>query len=156
MPTKTGKTRSYHKKFKFIVEIDQFDSSQWQSCSELSAEIAKIEQWEGGTLTADTSPGRVTFSDATLNRGATSDEDCWNWFQEVADVASNSGLVDDEYKRSGDVVQQDRDNKSLRRWRLTLAWPTKFVAGDWDNNADENVMESLTLTYKWFELVKGG
>jgi hypothetical protein len=26
------------------------------------------------------------------------------------------------------------------------------VAGDWDNDADELVMESVTLTYDWFEL----
>jgi hypothetical protein len=29
----------------------------------------------------------------------------------------------------------------------------KFVAGDWDNEADENVIESVTLTYDYFELV---
>jgi len=26
------------------------------------------------------------------------------------------------------------------------------VAGDWDNEADENVIESLTLTYDFFEI----
>jgi hypothetical protein len=30
----------------------------------------------------------------------------------------------------------------------------KFVAGDWDNEADENVIESVTLTYDFFELVQ--
>jgi hypothetical protein len=35
---------------------------------------------------------------------------------------------------------------------MVRAWPTKFVAGDWDNDADEIVMESVTLTYDWFEL----
>jgi hypothetical protein len=29
-----------------------------------------------------------------------------------------------------------------------------FVAGDWDNEADENVIESVTLTYDFFELVQ--
>jgi phage tail-like protein len=154
MPTKIGKSRSFHKKFKFVVEINAFGSSAWQKCSELSAEIAKIEQWEGGALIPDKSPGRVTFSDCTLERGATQDEDCYSWFKEVANVSANSGLVDDEYKRGGDVVQQDRDGKSLRRWRLTKAWPTKFMAGDWDNTADENVMESITLTYDSFDLKK--
>lgn len=152
MPTVIGKPRSFHKKFKFIVDITGMGSAAWQKCSELSAEIAKIEQWEGGVLIPDKSPGRVTFSDATLDRGATQDQDCFNWFKEVANVAANSGLVDNDYKRQGDVVQQDRDGKSLRRWRLTNGWPTKFVAGEWDNTADENVMESLTLTYDFFDL----
>jgi len=53
-----------------------------------------------------------------------------------------------------DVVQQDRDGTTLRRWSLSRAWPVKFVAGDWDNEADENVIESVTLSYDFFELVQ--
>jgi len=30
----------------------------------------------------------------------------------------------------------------------------KFVAGNWDNEADEYVIESVTLTYDYFELVQ--
>ena len=45
-----------------------------------------------------------------------------------------------------------RQRATLRRWRLTGAWPVKFVAGEWDNNADENVIESVTLTYDVFTL----
>jgi len=52
------------------------------------------------------------------------------------------------------VLQQDRDGTTLRRWSLSRAWPTKFVAGEWDNESDENVIESVTLTYDFFELVQ--
>ncbi|HBQ18605.1 MAG TPA: phage tail protein, partial [Myxococcales bacterium] len=31
------------------------------------------------------------------------------------------------------------------------AWPVKFVAGEWDNDSDEVVIESVTLTYDWFD-----
>lgn len=151
MPTVIGKTRSFHKKFKFIVEVDSFGSSAWQKCGELSSEIAKIEQWEGGALIPNKSPGRMTFADVTLDRGATEDLDCYNWFNTVASAVSNAGLIDDEYKRNADIVQQNRDGKTLRRWRLTNAWPMKFMAGEWDNGADENVMEGLTLTFDRFE-----
>lgn len=151
MPTVNGKARRHHKKFKFVVEVDQFGSSQWQSCSELSSETAKIETWEGGSLVAEKDAGRVTFEDITLVRGATDDEDCYNWYREVSNASANSGAVDDNYKRNVDIVQQNRDGKTLRRWRLTKAWPTKFVAGDWDNTADENTMEQLTVCYKFFE-----
>lgn len=151
MPGVIGKSRSFHKKFKFRVEIDSFGSSQWQKCSELSAEIAKIEQWEGGAIIADKSPGRVTFTDITLQRGATQDEDCFKWWKQVANVAAGSGLVDEKYKRNGHVNQQDRDGKSLRRWDIVKSWPLKFVAGEWDNDADENVIEQMTLTYDFFD-----
>ncbi len=147
-----GQARSFYKKFKFVVEIDGVAYAGFQKCSALEAEIAVIEQNEGGTLIPDKSPGRVKFSDLTLDRGATDDLDLFTWFKEVVDASANSGLKDPEYKRNLDIVQQDRDGSSLRRWRVTRAWPTKFSAGEWDNDADENVMESITLAYDYFDV----
>ena len=147
-----GKPRSFHKKFKFIVEIDGVGHAGFQKCSELSVEVANVQYFEGGTLIPNKSPGRLTFADVTLERGATQDKDLFDWFLEVANTASGLGLNDVEYKRNLDIVQQDRDGTTLRRWSLTGAWPVKFVAGDWDNEADENVIESVTLTYDFFKL----
>jgi len=147
-----GKPRSFHKKFKFVCEIDQFQSAGFQKCSELSVEIANVQYFEGGSLIPNKSPGRMTFSDVTLERGATNDRDLFDWFSDVALTSIGIGLTDNDYKRNLDIVQQDRDGTTLRRWSLTNAWPTKFVAGEWDNEADENVIESVTLTYDWFEL----
>jgi phage tail-like protein len=149
-----GTPRSFHKKFKFVVEIDGVAYAGFQKCSELSVEVAKIEHYEGGSLIADKSPGRLTFSDVTLDRGATQDRDLFDWLQDVAIVSSGLGLVDPYYKRNLDIVQQDRDGTTLRRWSLARAWPTKFVAGDWDNGSDENLVESVTLTFDFFELLQ--
>ena len=149
-----GNPRSFHKKFKFIVEADDVTSSGFQKCSELSVEVAKVEYFEGGSIIANKSPGRLTFSDVTLERGATQDRDLFRWFQDVAITSSGLGLADVNYKRNLDIVQQDRDGVTLRRWSISRAWPTKFVAGEWDNESDENVIESVTLTYDYFELVQ--
>jgi phage tail-like protein len=146
-----GTPRSFHKRFKFIVEVDGLTSAGFQKCSELSVEVAKVEQWEGGAITPNKSPGRLTFSDVTLERGATMDHELYDWFLQVADAAAHVGKVEPQYKRGLDIVQLDLDGTSLRRWSLSGAWPTKFVAGEWDNTADENVLESVTLTYDFFE-----
>lgn len=150
-----GTPRSFHKKFKFVFEIDDFNFFGFQKCSELSAEIAKIEYFEGGALIANKSPGRINVPDITIERGATSDGDMWNWFKEVADMASQLGEVDDDYKREGDMLQQDRDGSELRRWTLNRLWPSKFVAGEWDNEADENVIEKSTLVLDSFDKTFG-
>src|SRR5215831_1433794 len=146
-----GTPRIYHKRFKFVIEVPDFGSSGFQKCSELSVEIANIEYHEGGALVPNKSPGRLKFSDVTLERGATRDHDLFDWFEEVADAAANAGLAEPLFKRHVDIVQQDRDGTTLRRWSLFNAWPVKFVAGAWDNEADDNVIESLTLTYDFFE-----
>ncbi len=149
-----GNPRSFHKRFKFIVQADDVTSSGFQKCSELSVEIAKVEYFEGGSLIPNKSPGRLTFSDVTLERGATQDRDLFSWFQDVAITSSGLGLADVNYKRNLDIVQQDRDGVTLRRWSLSRAWPVKFVAGEWDNESDENVIESVTLTYDYFECIQ--
>lgn len=148
-----GASPSFFKKFKFIVEIDGFARAGFQKCSELEAEIAVIEQWEGGSLTANKSPGRVKFANLSLERGATKDLDFFNWFKGVVDYTANSGLTDNEYKKDLDIVQQDRDGTELRRWNVTGAWPTKFTAGAWDNDSDEVVMEKLELAIDGFDTV---
>ncbi len=147
-----GTPRSFHKKFKFVIEIDGLRHTGFQKCSELSVEVANVQHFEGGALIPNKSPGRLTFADLTLERGATQDRDLFDWFQDVARTASGRGLPDAEYKRTLDVVQQDRDGSTLRRWTLTGAWPVKFVAGEWDNESDENVIEQVTLTYDFFQL----
>lgn len=146
-----GTPRTFHKRFKFVVEAE-FASAGFQKCSELSVEIASIEYYEGGSLIPNKSPGRLKFADVTLERGATKDQDLFDWFSEVASAAANAGLVEPKFKRNIAIVQQDRDGSTLRRWSLSGAWPIKFVAGAWDNESDENVIESVTLTYDFFTL----
>jgi len=152
--TVIGTPRIFHKRFKFIVEIDGIESAGFRTCSELSVEAAKVEHWEGGKIIPDKTPGRLSFTDITLERGATRDRDFFDWMKEVGNAASNAGLLDPSYKRNLDIVQQDRDGSTIRRWRVYNAWPTKFVAGDWDNDTDENNIESVSLTYDSFDLIQ--
>ena len=152
-----GTVKQYDKRFKFLIEIDGFASAGFTKCSELSFEVAKVEHWEGGAVIPDKSPGRATFADVTLERGATSDLDFWLWMSAVmsttaAGVGSLAvGVPDPVYKRNFDIVQFDRDGAELKRWSISGAWPTKFVAGEWDNSVDENVIEMVTLTFDFFD-----
>jgi phage tail-like protein len=149
--TIVGAPTSYQHKYRYVVEIDDFARAAFTKCSALEAEVAKIETWEGGALTAHKEPGRVTFSDVTLERGATSDEDCYAWFKDVVAAYKDAGVASPGYYRNVDIVQQDRDGTELRRWSLEEAWPVKFTAGEWDNEADEAVIEMLTLTFRLFK-----
>jgi phage tail-like protein len=148
-----GTPRVFHKKFKFLYEIDDLQYFGFQKCSELSAEIAKIEYWEGGAIIANKDLGRVTVPDLTISRAACADFDLWTWFKQCANMVSQTGQVTPTYKRSGDVLQQDRDGSELRRWTTVGLAPIKFVAGDWDNDADENVIESVTMMLDTFDLI---
>lgn len=151
-----GSPRSYYNKFKFLVEIDEITYAGFQKCSELSAELAKIEHHEGGSLIPNKSPGRLSFPDITLERGATKDLELYLWFEKTARASAGlggAGAPDSAYKRTFDIVQLDRDDTILQRWTVFNAWPIKFVAGEWDMTTDEKVMTSVTLAIDYFEPV---
>lgn len=158
--TVIGTPRTYQKRFSFVVEIEGVSSAAFTKMSALEAEIAKVEQWQGGTLIPDKSPGRVTVSDVTLERGVVNrDSDLYNWWLDVVrmsagvgDGGRGIGLTNPLYKRQVELIQLDRLGAELRTWTLDGAWPTKMVVGDWDNEADENVIEMMTLTFDTFDL----
>lgn len=146
-----GQARDYHKKFKFRIEEAGITLGHFRTCSELSAEIDKIEQREGGSLTPNKSLGLVNYTDITLERGAADDDDLWEWWKQCIDAATGLGEVEEKFKRNLDIVQLDRGDNEVRRWNVAGAFPLKFVAGEWDNEASENTMESITLTYDNFD-----
>lgn len=156
-----GTPRKFQKKFAFIVEIEGIGSAAFQKCSELTAEIAKVEYFEGGSLIADKSPGRVTVEDVTLERGvADGDTDLYQWWLDVVRMSANAGpsargvgLATPGYKRPVRIIQLDRNGAVLQRYLLDNAWPSKYSAGDWDNEADENRIESLVVTFDTFDLI---
>lgn len=146
MPVR-GTPRRFHKKFSFIVEAEGIANVGFQKCSELSMEIGKVRQREGGDLVGQIEPGLVEITDVTLERGkAEGDSDLYDWWTDVVRVSANRGLVTPNYERDVDIVQLDRDGTPILIWGLERAWPTKFVAGEWDNDAEENVIQMLTLT----------
>jgi phage tail-like protein len=150
-----GNPRSFAHKHAFRIEVDGFTTAAaFASCSELSVETAKVEYWEGGRLIPHKSPGRLTFADVTLERGVTRDRAFHDWATAVADAASGLGLPTPLFKRNLDIVQLDRDGSTLRRWSLYNAFPTKWVAGAWDASSDDVAIESMTLTYDYFELAE--
>lgn len=69
-------------------------------------------------------------------------------------TSSGLGRTDPHDKRNLDIVPQDREGTTLRRWCLLRAWPSKSWREEMDNEADENVIESVTLAYDFFELIQ--
>ena len=145
--TIAGVTRQFYKKFSFVVEESGIRVAAFRSVSDIRIQVAKIEYSEGGALIPNKSAGPVTVPDVTMTRGATDSLDLWNWMQQV--VAAGGILAEPDYKRTLDLVQLTRSGTELRRWTLVNYFPIDFKAGDWDNEADENVIEEVILAYDY-------
>lgn len=144
---------SFHKKFAFTVEVAGFGRAAFRTMSDLAMSVAEISHREGGSVLANKGLGLVTVDDVTLARGATSDQDFYNWFTQSA--LTDSALADQQAKRSVFIVQRDRTGGELRRWQLLGCFIKRYKAGDWDNEADENTIEELTLGFDFFTLIPG-
>jgi phage tail-like protein len=150
--------RPLHEKFNFIVLIDAIENLFFSKASELSKEVARIDYWEGGAHIPIKWPGRVTFSDVTLERGVGNSRDLHDWMLQVVDDSKaggiGAGLQPADFTRGATILQRDRTKtQTLRKYKLFGAWPTTYVAGDWDNGADEVVIETLTVTFDRYEMI---
>jgi phage tail-like protein len=156
-----GSQRQLFPKHQFLVDVKEDMSQGFEKCSELSFDVAKIDYWEGGSMIPWKVPGRVTFADVTLTRGACTSIEFYEWATQVANASVGLfptrgwGMPTPGYiVPSIRIKQLDRDGKSvLRAWEVHNAWVQKFIAGEWDNSADGVVIESMTLAYDYFELV---
>jgi phage tail-like protein len=147
-----GTPKNYDKKFLFAVEIDGLEVAWFESVSGLEFEVGVVEQHEGGNINvADQSPGKVKFAAVVLSIGSTDNRELYDWALLVVDAAANSGEIDNEYKKNVSIVQKDRDQSEKRRYNLFEAWPNKYKSGEWDAKAEENVVEEVTLTYRYYE-----
>jgi phage tail-like protein len=150
--------RTYHKKFLFQVEFEGLESADFVNVTGLRAQVAVVEQWEGGRTTPHKSPGRTTFPNITLQRGRRSNGlGIYRWFQQVTDASNGRGVAapDPQFRRNGAIVQRDLDGSILAEWKLIGAWPAEYMPGEWDNTTDENVMEEIVIVIDRFELKTG-
>lgn len=151
MPELKGEAKHFHHKYKFQLNIDGMGSLQYKSMSELKADVAKIEYYEGGVIVPYKEAGRLSFPDITIERAATDDADMYNWLLETARASTNWGAIFPKYKRGGHIIQLDRDNVQIRTWQLYGLFPISFTAGAWDNTSDEMTIEQLVLAIDYFE-----
>lgn len=151
--------KRFHDKFLFNVEAG-LSYAGFHKVSGLKATVEVHEHWEGGSLIPDKSPGKAKFDNVTLERGATTDMDLYNWFSEVIDASGGTDTGDgisrgnDEYKRDIRINQKGRDGQVIKTWLLHGAFPIEFEAGDWDNSSNDKVIEKVVLAYDYYKLYK--
>ncbi len=146
-----GTPRLFHDKQAFVIEIPGFCYTGFAKCSELKATVGVRKHYEGGSALPHKGPGKFEVDNITLERGATADLDIYNWFYQVAQLATGTGQVEAYYKRDFSIVQRNRSGTTAMRWHVYGAFPVEFVAGDWDNSSDEVVITKLVLAVDYFE-----
>lgn len=145
-----GQPKKFLKQYKFVIECDRLGDTGFQKCSEFESDIEVNEYAEGGAIFNEKDAGRLKFTNVTLMRGQTTDDnDIENWHLEASAAGDDIGGVGDSYKAQMDIVNQQRDGATGRRYRLFQAWPKRIKVGPWDNSSSEHTFNEAEIAFNY-------
>lgn len=141
-----GQQPIYFRAFQFMVEIDGVDRGRFQDVSGLDATTDVIEYREGGDMLGTRKlPGKTKYSNLTLKRGLTDDDQLWKWYEAVMNGKP------DPIRRTISVVQLDMSGQECIRWDLFQAFPVKYTAPTFAALGNELSIETLEVAYERIE-----
>ena len=140
--------------FNFTVEIypdgksDPLIKAAFAECDglEMTHEFKTIRSG-GANDRAYRAPGPITYSNLTLKRGLTANNDLWNWFTDsVADpfLRANAEIV----------LLADDSSTELARWQLSRCIPAKLKAPTLNAKDGGVAIEEFQLAYEKLQLAQ--
>lgn len=87
-------------------------------------------------------PGRLSWSEITLERGLSSDMSLVDWRQLVIDGDIVNARTDCS------IIALDRRNMEIGRWSLTNAWPSQLHSPVSADPSDAHMVESMVLVHE--------
>ena len=130
----------------FGLEIDGVQIKQIQEVSGLKMEQDVIElkqnAADSGTYIIKKLPGRFKSGEVTFTRGLTDDTSFEKWIK-----ASRFGQMGDA-RKGGHIIVFDFENKPLKRYKLTNAWPKSLEISTLKAGDTSVLTEKLVVTYE--------
>ncbi len=132
--------------FKFVVKFEGVDVAGFSEVSGLEFEIQPIEYrtGDGADFKVSKTPGLPKFTNITLKRGVTTDDDFWSWV-----VAALDGEVE---KRDGEIVLLNEVREPVTRWQFTAGWPCRYQGPELNATASEIAFETVEIAHEGFRL----
>jgi len=134
--------------FRFVLEVQNKLTGVFLSISGISVNVESTTQ----TITEETKqiqrriPGRVSYGDLQLSRGATLNDDIYEWFELLQEG--------DVERHNGSIVLQDGGGKEVARWDFENAWPMSISYDAFDSNNSSPINVSTTLCVESLHRVK--
>lgn len=137
---------SFYFRVDFISIRTDKNDIRFQSVSGLSVEYDYETFKEGGENRFEHKlPVRTKYADLVLKRGMLTDSKVLAWF---LDAFRNRVFVPADLN----VVLMNEKGEPLRCWKVVHAIPKKWQISDLNANENAVVIETLELSYRYFEL----
>lgn len=137
--------------FSFMVEFQGLSTENtdisFQSVSGLTVDLETEEIAEGGeNRFKHKIPVRSKFPNLVLKRGMLLDSEVIKWCKKALENFEIEP-VDITVKLLGE------DAKPLQTWNVVRAYPIKWSVGDFNAEESKLVIETIELTYQYFNIV---
>ena len=127
--------------FRFRVQIDGITKAGFREVSGLDAANDAVDYRDGDDPThLRKLAGLQKFTNITLKRGITTDQDLWKWRKMVID-----GKIK-EARKSGQIILLDDEGKETAEWTFKEAWPSKWTGPGLNATANEVAIDTVELT----------
>jgi phage tail-like protein len=115
-------------------------------------------------------PGLVKYDPVVLRRGVTKNRDLYDWYrlvneeialisvaQELNQDSKYTPVQSENFRKDVIIEVLDRKGNPVKGWYLFNAWPIRYKPGnDLAANAEEKLIEEISLTYEFFLELEGG
>ncbi len=154
-PQSLATARPLIEAFNFRLMIDGMGSTDFAKVSQLQMTFGVNKFKEAGATLTTKDPDSIELEDITLERGVSFSEEVYNWCLLTAQsiMGSTLGFPSLTPKRNATLYEYTRDKQIAKRIQLYGAFPINFVAGEWNNFEDQVLIEKLTLSYDFFEII---
>ncbi|HMN27369.1 MAG TPA: phage tail protein [Caldilineaceae bacterium] len=132
--------------YNFLVEIDGVTRAGFTEVGGLTTEQDVIEYREGAdSATKRKLPGLRKYSNITLKRGFTINQELWLWRKTTID-----GVTE---RRSGSIILLDEARNEALRWNFVEGWLCKWEAPALNAGTNEAAIESMEICHEGLEQV---
>jgi phage tail-like protein len=138
-----GRGHDHIGNFNFRVEIEGLMAAAFKSLDGIGSETDVIEYGGAMDQVLRKRPGRTKYTDITLKRGQTTNDELWAWRKSVID-----GQIT---RKSGSIVICADDGSEITRYNFFEAWPTKWKGFTLDGKGTDGSVEEITLTLEKLE-----
>ena len=134
----------------FHVEIDQVTIASFKKVSgiESESEIIEYKEVADGKVITRKMPGQVTYSDIELAKCIDADTYLWEW-RRMVEEGDIQGA-----RRNGSIVALDSMMDEVARWNFFNGWISKWSGAEFDAEANEVALETVTIAHEKVERVK--
>jgi phage tail-like protein len=142
----TGVRNDPYRGYNFRIELDNTSVASFREATGLSLNTDPVDYREGTDvwLSVRKLPGLRKYSNLTLKRGITQNEDLWNWYKNILNG------VDD--RRNGAIVLQDEQHTDVMRWNFQNGWICKWEGASLNATSNDVVIETIEICHERIEL----